>query len=120
MGAAWQVREHIRTNYPDGMGKSDDSARLFATFVAGPIGSFCSHPPDTFKTCLQGDIEGHKYKGYASTYRTLVAERGITSLWAGMPWRVFRQFCAIFLFDKINTRAAHFPACVQKVIGATR
>lgn len=27
---------------------------------------------------------------------------GLSALWLGMPWRVFRQFCAIFLFDKIN------------------
>ena len=23
-----------------------------------------------------------------------------------MPWRLFRQFCAIFLFDKINAELA--------------
>ena len=100
------VREELRKRYPDGIGKTDDSARLFATFLAGPICSFASHPPDTLKTCLQGDIEGAKYTGYVQTTRKLVAERGLASLWAGMPWRVFRQFCAIFLFDKINTELA--------------
>jgi len=100
------VREKLRKDYPDGIGKSDDSARLFATMIAGPICSFASHPPDTFKTCLQGDIEGAKYQTYSGTCRTLIAERGLGSLWAGMPWRVFRQFCAIFLFDKINTELA--------------
>ena len=100
------VREEIRERYPTGIGKSDDSARLFATMFAGPICSFASHPPDTLKTCLQGDVEGAKYRGYVGTARTLIAERGVAALWAGMPWRVFRQFCAIFLFDKINTEVA--------------
>ena len=106
MSTAGQVRERLRKDYPDSLGKTEDSARLFATMIAGPICSFASHPPDTFKTCLQGDIEGAKYQTYAGTCRTLVAERGLSSLWAGMPWRVFRQFCAIFLFDKINTELA--------------
>lgn len=110
------VRETLRKDYPDSLGKSEDSARLFATMIAGPICSFASHPPDTIKTCLQGDVEGVKYKGYVSTTRTLIAEKGVSQLWAGMPWRVFRQFCAIFLFDKINAELAPiiFPHAFAK------
>jgi len=96
------VRGEITRRYPDSIGSSEDKARLYATFVAGPICSFSSHPPDTLKTCLQGDVHNKKYSGYLQATKVLIAERGVSSLWAGMPWRVFRQFCAIFLFDKIN------------------
>ena len=78
------VREKLRQAYPDSLGKTEDSARLFATMIAGPICSFFSHPPDTLKTCLQGDIEGAKYRTYIGTTRTLIAERGLSSLWAGI------------------------------------
>jgi len=107
------VREEVQRRDPS---MSDDKARLVATFIAGPICSFCSHPPDTMKTCLQGDIEGKTSRGYLQTVESLKASRGISSLWAGMPWRVFRQFCAIFLFDKINTELSPilFPHAFNK------
>jgi hypothetical protein len=103
MGLMPVVRRTIREGYPDSLGKTEDSARLAATCIAGPICAFFSHPPDTLKTCLQGDIERKKFSGYTDSAKTLIKERGISSLWAGMPWRLFRQCCAIFLFDKINT-----------------
>jgi len=110
------VRQHICETYPDTYGSNDDKARLYATFVAGPICSFSSHPPDTIKTCLQGDIRNAKFSGYAQTAQVLIKERGLPSLWAGMPWRLFRQFCAIFLFDKINSELAPiiFPHAFEK------
>jgi len=60
-----------------------------------------SHPPDTFKSCMQGDIERTKFGSMKETYAVLVKERGIASLWAGAPWRIFRQICAVFIFDKV-------------------
>jgi hypothetical protein len=110
------VREEIVRRYPDSWGRSDDSARLCATIIAGPICSFSSHPPDTLKTVLQGDVEGRSYVSYAQATRKLVAERGATALWAGLPWRVFRQFVAVFLFDKINVDLAPkiFPHAFAK------
>eukprot|EP00965_Chrysotila_dentata_P241650 6204406-Pleurochrysis_carterae.AAC.4 len=100
------VREYVRKTYPDSAGKTEDSARLTAALIAGPVCSFASHPPDTMKTCMQGDIEQTKFKGYAQTTAVLRAETGLPALWRGMPWRLFRQLCAIFLFDKISAELA--------------
>ena len=87
------AREQVQKQYPS---LSADQARLVATFVAGPICSMCSHPPDTIKTCLQGDIEGGKYKNYGQAIRSVVAERGVRALWV---------------------RAAPSLACWPKLIG---
>jgi len=107
MGILPAVRQYIREHYSHTViGRSDDSARLAATFVAGPICSFASHPPDTVKTCMQGDIEQVRFKGYGQTTNVLVAEGGLPALWRGIPWRLFRQFCAVFLFDKISAEVA--------------
>ena len=76
------VRQEVQNRFPD---MSADQARLAATFLAGPMCSMASHPPDTIKTCLQGDIEGAKFKGYAQSARTIVAERGLSAMWAGAP-----------------------------------
>ena len=97
------VREEVQKRNPE---MSADQARLVATFMAGPVCSMASHPPDTLKTCLQGDIESAKFTNYSQSARKLIAERGVSALWAGAPWRIFRQFCCFLLFDKINTEVA--------------
>jgi len=96
------MREQIRTSYPESIGKTEDSARLSAALICAPIGGIASHPPDTIKTCLQGDIEQAKFKGYGETTRLVVKERGLHALWAGYPWRCFRQIVALMMFDKIQ------------------
>lgn len=107
MGILPVVRKHIREHYAHTpFGKSEDAARLTATFVAGPICSFASHPPDTVKTCMQGDIEQVRFKGYGKSTAVLMAESGVAALWRGLPWRLFRQCCAVFLFDKISSEVA--------------
>ena len=107
MGILPAVRKHIRETYAHTpFGQSEDAARLTATFIAGPICAFASHPPDTVKTCMQGDIEQVRFKGYGQSAGVLVAESGIAALWRGMPWRLFRQCCAVFLFDKISAEVA--------------
>ena len=51
---------------------------------------------------MQGDIEQAKFKGYGETTRLVVKERGLHALWAGYPWRCFRQIVALMMFDKIQ------------------
>mmetsp|Transcript_10230 Transcript_10230/g.20862 ORF Transcript_10230/g.20862 Transcript_10230/m.20862 type:complete len:270 (-) Transcript_10230:480-1289(-) len=113
LGVMPVVRAEIGARNPD---LSDDTTRLAAACVTTPFVSFASHPADTMKTCLQGDVAGAKYSGYAQTAKSLIAERGIQSLWAGLPWRLFRQGCAIFLFDKINAELVPmiFPHAFKK------
>ena len=84
-------------------GKTEDSARLSAALVCAPIGGIASHPPDTIKTCLQGDIEMAKFKGYGETTSVVIKERGLKALWSGYPWRCFRQIVALMMFDKIQS-----------------
>lgn len=100
------VREEITRRYPHSYGSTDDRARLCATVIAGPICSFLSHPPDTIKTVMQGDIEQRRYTTYGQATRRIIAERGVAALWSGLPFRLARQFIAVFLFDKINAELA--------------
>lgn len=94
------LRTNLKQMYPEQLA-NDDVARIAAALCGGPICSFLSHPPDTIKSCMQGDIEQAKFRGFKQTAGVLIQERGISSLWAGMPWRMFRQFCAVFIFDKV-------------------
>ena len=110
------ARQYVQDNYKDSIGATPDLARFSAAMMFTPFVSVFSPPPDTIKTCLQGDVEGAKYTGYGQGVRSIVAERGARALWAGAPWRIFRQFCCFLLFDKINTDLAPlmFPHAFKK------
>ena len=55
---------------------------------------------------MQGDIEQRRYTTYGQATRRIIAERGVAALWSGLPFRLARQFIAVFLFDKINAELA--------------
>jgi len=117
LGAMPVTRTWVQKTFPDSAGKTEDTARFTAAFIAGPACGFLSHPPDTVKTCLQGDIEQATFKGYGATVKTIIDTKGFGALWAGFPWRLFRQCCCLILFDKIQSELAPmlFPhAFVQK------
>mmetsp|Transcript_53956 Transcript_53956/g.136770 ORF Transcript_53956/g.136770 Transcript_53956/m.136770 type:complete len:304 (+) Transcript_53956:67-978(+) len=97
------VREHVQHDFPDTLGKSADTARLTAAVTTGPLCTFLSHPPDTLKTLMQGDVGRQRYEGYMQTAKLRVGEAGLQELWSGMSWRLGRQACCVFLFDKINS-----------------
>jgi len=105
------VREQVQRRYPESFGKTEDGARFCAALIAGPINGVLSHPPDTLKTCLQGDLHGVKFTGYGQSVGVLVRESGVLSLWRGYPWRLLRQMCALFIFDKVNSELSRilFP-----------
>mmetsp|Transcript_6021 Transcript_6021/g.17456 ORF Transcript_6021/g.17456 Transcript_6021/m.17456 type:complete len:272 (-) Transcript_6021:221-1036(-) len=105
------LRGTIQESFPDSIGRTEDSARFAAALLGGPLCSMLSHPPDTFKSCMQGDIERTKFGTMKETYAVLVKERGIASLWAGAPWCIFRQLCAMMIFDKCATQLSQtlFP-----------
>ena len=99
-------------------GKTEDSARFSAAFLCAPIGGMLSHPPDTVKTCMQGDIEGAKYKGYGATANAVIKERGLTALWAGYPWRCFRQLVAHCQHVHTHAFTTHIPRmCMYVGVG---
>ena len=97
------ARQYVQDNYKDSIGATPDLARFSAAMMFTPFVSVFSHPPDTIKTCLQGDIEMAKFKGYGETTSVVIKERGLKALWSGYPWRCFRQIVALMMFDKIQS-----------------
>ena len=61
------ARQYVQDNYKDSIGATPDLARFSAAMMFTPFVSVFSHPPDTIKTCLQGDVEQTTYKGYMQT-----------------------------------------------------
>lgn len=92
----------LKNSYPDTF-DSDDKARVPASLLGAFVVCYASHPFDTAKTCMQGDIKQVKFKGLRQTFATLYAEDGITGFYRGAPWRYFRQAIAIFAMDKARS-----------------
>jgi len=88
----------LRNAMPDTF-DSDDKARIPASFLGALVVCFGSHPFDTAKTCMQGDIAQTKFKSMRQTFATLYAENGIGGFYRGVNWRFLRQALAIFSMD---------------------
>jgi len=101
LGVAPVVREYLTKNFSTSIGKNEDSARMFGAVVGGLFASGLSHPMDTAKTCMQGDVERKKYTGFVATYKTLYQEgQSIAVFYRGVGWRLTRHILACFILDK--------------------
>ena len=89
--------EQLRTNY--GMGNSADFAGAVG---AGLIAASLSHPLDTIKTCMQGDIERATYTNFAGTASKIMAEGGYGFFFRGWSFRTTRMICAIWLIGQVK------------------
>lgn len=84
--------------------------------VAGAIGSALvagtlSHPMDTIKTCMQGDVERSKFTTLSGTARTLYAENGAVGFFRGWHWRTMRMTLSIIIMGQCKDvlSPAFFP-----------
>ena len=79
LGVMPVARQYVQDNYKDSIGATPDLARFSAAMMFTPFVSVLSHPPDTIKTCLQGDVEQTTYKGYMQTTQVRRAATATTS-----------------------------------------
>ena len=70
--------------------------------LAGIFAATLSHPLDTIKTCVQGDLEQKEYKSIGQTVRTLQAEGGPSRFFKGWGWRTARMICALFIIGRCH------------------
>jgi len=68
--------------------------------ASGTIAASLSHPLDTIKTCMQGDIERKVYTDMPGTARMLYAQGGYGAFFKGWAIRTSRMICAIFLIGQ--------------------
>lgn len=95
------VRGHLMESYPDTF-DTNDKARIPAALLGGLFGCYLSHPVDTIKTCMQGDIERQTYGGFVNTAGKLYAESGIPGFYRGATFRYGRMVCAVFIMDSLK------------------
>ena len=83
---------------------------------AGLIASGLSHPADTIKTCMQGDIQKSTYNRAISGLRLIVNRDGIAGLYRGFMWRYLRMGMIFFIMNITMDPVSHalFPSSFDK------
>lgn len=109
------VRRTLMTNYPETF-DSDDKARIPAALLGGLFGCYLTHPFDTIKTCMQGDIEREVYGSLTETGKKIMADSGPTGLYRGATFRYGRMVCAVFIFDLLREKIGRlmYPKAYEK------
>eukprot|EP00928_Gymnodinium_smaydae_P015493 TRINITY_DN1572_c1_g1_i1.p1 TRINITY_DN1572_c1_g1~~TRINITY_DN1572_c1_g1_i1.p1 ORF type:complete len:286 (+),score=67.86 TRINITY_DN1572_c1_g1_i1:111-968(+) len=78
-----------------------------AVIGAGMACGALTQPFDTAKTCMQGDMERKRYRGFLETLRTLSAEYGgVKAMYRGYLWRSCNIVLDFFLLDFLAIRLA--------------
>ena len=64
------------------------TALSIGSLVGAVFATVITHPMDTIKTCMQGDVEGKKYTTITKTGQKLCDEYGVRAgLFKALSWR---------------------------------
>ena len=92
------VRSTLRENFPETF-DTNAKARVPAALLGGLFACYLTHPFDTIKTCMQGDIERDKFKGFLETAKVVNGESGIPGFYRGAAFRYGRMVIAVGMMD---------------------
>lgn len=95
------VRGHLMENYPDTF-TTPTEARVPASLLGGLFACYLTHPFDTVKTCMQGDIERKTYGTFTQTAGKIWGESNLPGFYRGATFRYGRMVCAVFIMDTLK------------------
>ena len=91
---------------PGGVGGKVDgnfASLLLSSIMAGSAAGVCTHPIDTVKTRMQGDLSsGSPYSSVSRTARLLWQEGGLGHFFQGVAPRTARICIAVLIFNECN------------------
>jgi hypothetical protein len=108
------VRHQLMTRYPETF-DTNDKARIPAALLGGLFACYLTHPFDTIKTCMQGDIERVKFGSLTQTANVVYGESGIPGFYRGATFRYGRMVCAVFMMDFLKEKIGPllYPAAFE-------
>ena len=95
------VRSHLMEAYPEKF-DSANKARVPAALLGGLFACYLTHPFDTVKTCMQGDIERKTYGTFSDTAKKIWAESSVPGFYRGATFRYGRMVIAVFMMDTLQ------------------
>jgi len=101
------VRVYLRETYPDKF-DSDSKARVPAALLGGLFACYLTHPFDTIKTCMQGDIERKTYGSFVQTAKVIWQQSSFFGFYRGATFRYGRMVCAVFMMDTLQALVGPF------------
>ena len=97
------VRREIQKEWPEYF-PTNDHARIPAALLGALFACYLTHPFDTIKTCMQGDIGRKTYGTLTQTARTIWGQHGLAGFYRGSTFRYARQVCAVFIMDLMQEK----------------
>lgn len=109
------VRRNLMEKYPETF-TSNDKARVPAALLGGLFACYLTHPFDTIKTCMQGDIERATYGNFLQTAKKIYADSNFFGFYRGATFRYGRMACAVFIMDFLKEKVGYlfYPAAFNK------
>jgi Mitochondrial carrier protein len=95
------VRRTLMETYPEKF-PTNDLARAPAALLGGFFACYLTHPFDTVKTCMQGDIERKVYGTFSETARKIWTDSSLPGFYRGATFRYGRMVCAVFILDLLK------------------
>jgi solute carrier family 25 carnitine/acylcarnitine transporter 20/29 len=112
------VTPAIQKELSEGSYKMESNTALAVGALTGSFfAATVSHPMDTIKTCMQGDLEGKKYSSVTKTGAKLAEEYGVAKgLFKGLAFRIVLIATTFFLVNNIKDKLAPvmYPHSVKK------
>lgn len=95
----------IRTQLGEAMPTANKEAlRVVAAIGGAAICGALSHPFDTVKTCMQGDVEQATYRSMRHSFRTIFASGGVAAMYRGIEFRFVRQVWQVWVLDLMREK----------------
>ena len=93
----------MQKEFPDYF-PTTDMARIPAALLGALFACHLTHPFDTVKTCMQGDIERKTYGTFLQTARTIWNQHGLGGFYQGSTFRNARQVRAVFIMELMQEK----------------
>ena len=101
----------------DSLEMSPTAGVAAGSIASGVLCAALTHPFDTCKSIIQGDLE---CGGLSATARALYAENGIQGFFRGYPARAAMICCCFFIFNVCARRPSYSTRCIDSLGEARR
>mmetsp|Transcript_69300 Transcript_69300/g.122669 ORF Transcript_69300/g.122669 Transcript_69300/m.122669 type:complete len:292 (-) Transcript_69300:143-1018(-) len=109
LGLAPVLRTKLQEKMPSA---NEEALRVLAAVGGAAVCGALSHPFDTVKTCMQGDVERRDYGTPKQTARAIWSQGGLAAMYRGIEFRFLRQVWQVWVLDLLRVKLSPilFPA----------
>ena len=108
LGVGPVATQHIKSMHPF-FSENEQAARIAGSCFAGTMAAGMTHPVDTAKTCMQGDMASKTHRN-ARALGQVYREHGVGGLYRGGAARTGRICGAFFIVDNVREAAMKYKA----------